>query len=83
MISADVVTTVKAYLADVVAMWWCCYHLLELVWLLLLPMLWLLLLPLLFDFVADIVPTIDVPFDLVVAECIFVPVADVIATSRF
>ena len=26
MISGDVVTTVKAYLADVIAMWWCCYH---------------------------------------------------------
>ena len=61
MINGDVVTTVKAYLTDVIAMWWCCYYLLEFVWLMLLPMLWLLLLPLLFDFVADVVPTIGVP----------------------
>ena len=60
MISGDVITTV-AYLADVIAMWSCCYHLLELVWLMLLPMLWLMLLPLLCNLVAHVVPTIDVP----------------------
>ena len=65
MISGDIVTTV-VYLADVIAMWWCCYHLLELIWLMLLPMLWLMLLPLLYNLVSDHWCTID----MIVAEAL-------------